>query len=115
MEYAGFFSELTPRLDGARVLGDELDRALAQRFNVFDYVREDESGLSRIVKDLLDPEASHGQGAMFLQTLLRLEGVRNARHWPEVDRTNVRTVKTERTIPSGRRIDIVVEIEGVGN
>ena len=46
MEYERFFAELTPRLERARVRAAELDRELAPRFNVFDYVRNDELGLS---------------------------------------------------------------------
>ena len=110
MEYERFFAELTPRLEGVRVLAGELDRELAHRFNVFDYLRDDELGLSRIIADLLDPKASHGQGTLFLQTLLSLEGVRHARSWPDIDRLRVRVVEREREIRSGRRLDIFVEI-----
>ena len=111
MGYERFFAELTPRLEGARVLAGELDRELAHRFNVFDYLRDDELGLSRIIADLLDPKANHGQGKLFLRTLLSLEGVRNARHWPDIDGRGVRVeVKREREIRSGRRLDVFVEI-----
>ena len=110
MEYERLFAELTPRLEGVRVLAGELDRELAHRFNVFDYLRGDELGLSRIIADLLDPKASHGQGTLFLQTLLSLEGVRHARSWPDIDRLRVRVVEREREIRSGRRLDIFVEI-----
>ena len=65
MEYARFFAELTPQLEGARVLAAERDRELAPRFNVFDYVRDDELGLSRIIADLLNPNAKHGQGGSY--------------------------------------------------
>ena len=91
-------------------MAGELDRELAHRFNVFDYLRDDELGLSRIIADLLDPKASHGQGTLFLQTLLSLEGVRHARSWPDIDRLRVRVVEREREIRSGRRLDIFVEI-----
>ena len=43
------------------------DRHLAHRFNVFRYLSQDELGLSRIIADLLDPTAEHGQGASFLE------------------------------------------------
>ena len=42
-----FFDELAPRLETARVLDQELDRNLARRFNVLDYLKTDELGLSR--------------------------------------------------------------------
>ena len=111
MEHEDFFAELTARLDGARALARELDRELAPRFNAFDYLRGNELGLSRVIADLLDPQASHGQGTLFLRTLLGLEGLKNVRHWPDLDegQTSV-VVQREREIKYGRRIDILVEI-----
>ena len=106
-----FFAELTPRLERARVRAAELDRELAPRFNVFDYVRNDELGLSRIIADLLDPKASHGQGPVFLRSLLSLEGLRTARRWPTIDSRGVQVVvKPEHVIQCGRRLDVFVEI-----
>ena len=111
MEHEDFFAELTARLDGARALARELDRELAPRFNAFDYLRDDELGLSRVIADLLDPQASHGQGTLFLRTLLGLEELKDARHWPDLDGTqNSVVVQREREITFGRRIDILVEI-----
>ena len=68
-----FFNELAPRLEAARTAERELDRRLARQFNAFDYLRPDEQGLSRMIRDLLDPEGPHGQGQIFLR--LFLEGV----------------------------------------
>ena len=65
--YRRFFAELRPRLETARALEAELDRHLARRFNVLDYMRTDELGLSRIVADLLNPRGPHGQGKLFLE------------------------------------------------
>ena len=111
MEYARFFAELTPRLEGARIRAAERDRELAPRFNVFDYVWDDELGLSRIITDLLDPKASHGQGTVFLRSLLSLEGLRTARRWPTIDPRGVQVVvKPEHVIQRGRRLDVFVEI-----
>ena len=62
MEYERFFAELVPRLDSARVLERELDRKLAHRFNVLDYLRDDELGLSRIIADLLNPRKAMVRG-----------------------------------------------------
>ena len=111
MEYKRFFAELAPRLEMARDLGRELDRKLAQQFNILDYLRDDELGLSRIIADLLNPKASHGQGTLFLQTLLSLEGLKNTRHWPGLDRNQI-SVVVERKITANRRIDISVHIGG---
>ena len=112
MEYARFFAELTPQLEGARVLAAERDRELAPRFNVFDYVRDDELGLSRIIADLLNPNAKHGQGKLFLQTLLSLEGLKNTQYWPDLYRSQKISVVVERVITANRRIDISVHIIG---
>ena len=49
----------------ARDLERKLGRKLAPRFNNLDYLRDDELGLSRIIADLLNPKASHGQGVLF--------------------------------------------------
>ena len=34
---------------------------IASRFNVFDYLRDDELGLSHVLADLLDPDGPHGR------------------------------------------------------
>ena len=112
MEYERFFAELTPQLDTARVLELKLDRKLAHRFNVLDYLREDELGLSRIIADLLNPKARHGQGKLFLQTLLGLEGLKNIQYWPDLYRSQKISVDVERVITANRRIDISVHIIG---
>lgn len=102
-----FFSELAPRLDAARSLDRELDRQLARRFNVFNYLRTDELGLSRVIADLLDSGAGHGQGTLFLRALL--EGLNQFRRWPDLDACRSSAVVEHRT-PSGRKIDVVVRV-----
>ena len=67
-------------------------------------------GLSRIIADLLDPKASHGQGTLFLKTLLRLEGLKNTRSLPKLDGSQKISVVLERRITAARRIDISIEI-----
>ena len=111
MEYGRFFAELTARLDAAGKLERELDRTLAHRFNVFDYVRDDELGLSRAIADLLDPQASHGQGTLFLGAFLEAAGLTGDRGWPDVDGNGISVnVKCEHGTSAGRSIDILVEI-----
>ena len=70
--YQRFFGGLAPRLKMARDVERELDRKLAHRFNVLSYLRDNELGLSRIIADLLNPQARHGQGGLFLECLLNL-------------------------------------------
>ena len=105
-EYQPFFDGLLPRLDTARTLQRELDSQLAQRFNVFDYLRTDELGLSRIVADLLNPRGKHGQGPVFLELLLR--GLKLP--FATSERLDHANVEVERTIKDGRRLDICVRI-----
>ena len=71
-ECVRLLQELTPQVHAARAVERELDRQLARRFNIFRYLRRDELGLSRIIADLLDPIAEHGQGTMFLESMLEL-------------------------------------------
>ena len=104
-ELERFFAEVTPRLDTAQALDDELDRQLARRFNVLRYLRTDEMGFSRMIKDLLDPAGDHGQGAAFLKLLTdKLDFAKGV----NLDDAKVRT---ERQIDGRRRIDIAVEID----
>ena len=104
------FVHLSPRLATARGLELELDRHLARRFNVLDYLKTDELGLSRIVADLLNPRATHGQGVFFLRKLL-LALKESTQFYPDVDLDRVRiSVALEQVITADRRIDILVEI-----
>ena len=106
-----FFTELEPRLDSARRLERELNRHLAHRFNVLDYLRTDELGLSRVIADLLDPRASHGQGPLFLRVLV--EKLKLAERWADMELGGA-VVSAERVITAQRRIDIDVRIRSDG-
>ena len=114
-----FFVELAPRLETATAMERDLDRLLARRFNVLDYLRNDEVALSKIIADLLDPAGAHGQGPLFLRAFL--DAVRDA---PELkaaspipdlsshQESKIQVVvETERGTSKGRRLDISVEIE----
>ena len=105
--YQRFFAELAPRLDTARALETELDRHLARRFNVFDYVKTDELGISHILRDLLDPQGPHGQGTMFLERFV--EGLGEQVFRPDLSGGRI-SVSKEQVIPSNRRIDVYVQI-----
>ena len=100
-----FFNQLEPQLTAAREIDRQLNHHLAHRFNVFRYLKDDELGLSRIIADLLTPNAAHGQGPKFLRLLmdmLELEA-------PAADVSGAK-VFVERSIEGNRRIDIYVEI-----
>lgn len=107
--YQEFVNGLKPQLDAARDLERELNRHLAHRFNVLDYVRTDELGLSRIVADLLNPRASHGQGPLFLQELL--DNLKLTKRWSGLHPDDA-SVSLERVITAQRRIDVFVQIPG---
>lgn len=104
------FRILGPRLAAARRIDLELDRALANRFNPLDYLRTDELGLSRIIADLLDPSAAHGQGAMFLLRFLeRIPDTLPGGRLSTLEQASI-DVRRERSIDSGGRLDVAVEI-----
>ena len=106
-----FFAALGARVKSARAAERKQDRRLARNFNVLDYLRTDELGLSRIVGDLLDPDGSHGQRARFLARFGDLVG---PDRWP-VDQTvpyddyRVNVVR-ERGTDGGGRLDIALEL-----
>ena len=82
-------------------------------FNVFKYLREDELGLSRIIADLLDPTAEHGQGASFLEAILDALPETRGRFGklrPTAPTSDPIRVRTERRTMKGRFIDITVDI-----
>ena len=108
--YGRFFDCLKPGLDAARKLERELGTHLAHRFNVLDYLRTDELGLSRIIADLLNPEATHGQGSLFLHGLL--DHFHEELAGSDLQPDNAQ-VFVEYEIANQRRIDIVVRIPGM--
>lgn len=117
------FEGLRARVELAQEVDAQLDRQLARRFNVLDYIRTSEMGLSRVIGDLFDPKASHGQEILFLDTfLLGLKRSSEDARRPldltlgygdewTVRRDTVR-VHLERMIAGGRRLDVSVEFEG---
>ena len=102
-----FFGSLKPNLDASRHIDNELNRELAHHFNFLDYLRDDELGLSRIIADLLNPNAKHGQGIKFLEILLQELELKDL----VTDFDLMRAIVTiEKTIENDRRIDIYVRI-----
>ncbi len=107
-------SGLTPKLEAARELDKKMNQVFAHRFNVLDYLRTDELGLSRIIADLFNPNGKHGQGASFLQSFLnKLRNEENCvvdSSWPDLRSERI-SVAREKTIEDGRKVDIYVKIE----
>lgn len=111
-QYSDFFSSLSHRVATAQRVERELDRLLARRFNVLDYLSTDELGLSRIIADLLDPSGTHGQSTLFLERLFSFLseyldfGGRLALKDSRI------SVETEKEITEQRRIDVFVQVVG---
>ena len=103
--------KMTPRLQAAKSVERQLDRHLARRFNVFKYLRKNEIGLSRVIADMLDPRAEHGQGTSFLKAMLDAFPETHGR-FGRLRATAANSIKvaTERWTTTGRRIDITVDI-----
>lgn len=109
--YQALLVELASRLEADRRVEQELDRHFASRFNVFEYVRTDELGLSRVIADLLDPTKEHGQGAAFLKAMLeRFPPTEGCLSGLECSTASRIVVRTERATNTGGRIDITVDI-----
>ncbi len=66
-ELGTFFHDLNSGLDEAA----KLDRQSANRFNVFRWLSR-EVTLSSIIRELLDPNGTHGQGDAFLRCFLKI-------------------------------------------
>ena len=108
-ECVHLLSKMTPHLQAVLPVERRLDPYLKWRFNVFNYLREDELGLSRVIADLLDPHAEHGQGTSFLNALLDAFPETQGR-FDQLRAANSIRVATERWTTTGRRIDITVDI-----
>jgi hypothetical protein len=108
-----FFDELSNRLVLLRDYDEQLDRLVAQRFNLIDFLQPDEYRLSELIALLLDPAGLHGQGPAFLrQFLSRLSAAPAARAFASALSLCDREVSVALEEPTrqGRRIDLVVSL-----
>ena len=97
---------------------------LAPEFNIFDYMRGDEMGLSRCIASLLNPKGTHGQGNLFLKEFLKLidevqSDNESTKHWVDTV-TDGCQVDLEKQANGKRRIDVYLrfndgEIIGIEN
>lgn len=94
------FSLDVPKLDAMRQ-GIELYGAT--RFSPFSIFSPDENTLSRVIAELFDPKGSHGQGLLFVNSLLRELG------YPRLGSRDAVRVRREAMTRRKRRIDIVIE------
>ena len=120
-ECVQFLHGLKPLLEAAQKVNRELDFHTAHRFNALSYLRYDELGLSKIIADLLDPSAAHGQGSTFLKAMLEL--LSTAPDGTDANYTQISKnlqsaiegaysiqIETEQAIDDNRRIDVIVDI-----
>lgn len=113
-DITAFFARTGALLSAAERIDAELALHLGHGFNVFDAIRPDENRLSDILRDLLDPRGSHGQGQPFLRLFLgmlgdqRIEQLLDAN--PPVD--VYREHRTWSIEEDRRRIDLVILIHG---
>lgn len=100
-------SKLLPRAEARLAALDQARSAYAERlapgYNVFDFIRPGELGLSEVIAWLLDPSGSHAQGDRFLQAF-----VRSCLGWQDFDAARA-TVRLEAHCGQQRRIDILIE------
>lgn len=106
-ELESFFSGLSSSLELAARFEAQAARFAAPSFSVFKYILTSEDGVTRILRDLLDPQGDHGQGALFLRVFLARLGL--AVPESELGRAIVRTqVQT----PFHRRPDLLIDVPG---
>ena len=109
-----FFAGLSPAIEVAVNAQKVLDRVAATRFSVFHYFKENENLVSGIFADLLSPDGRHGQGVAFLRLFLDeidrggKASIRKRRDYGSLEQCSV---YTEYATSSGRRIDILLELE----
>ena len=105
-ELTSFFGGLGPAIDIARRAQKEMDRRAATKFSIFDYFSVQETDLSRVFADLLNPSGSHGQGDRFLSLFLQetLPEYSSPQTFKNVE------IHLEYPTHERRRIDIVLEM-----
>src|SRR3954454_2764284 len=99
-ELQRFLSGLADRLEIAVDYEMRLRRLGEARFNLFNstYIGPSENRITEVLRDLLDPAGSHGQGATFLEESLRRVGFDRA--LKDVVNAHVRTQHfTKKTRP----------------
>jgi hypothetical protein len=102
------FEELADRLKTSRIAAEATHRKTAAGFNVFDFIAPSENILSDILAFLLNPDASHGQGPLFLEILVAR--VRPGMPLPFDPVRVAREALTYSILRNRRRIDILVSL-----
>lgn len=98
--HASLLHKTTASIQALRKAKEMFSDKLAPDFNLFDFLRSDEIGLSRCISSLLNPKGKHGQGSVFLSLFVS--------HFlaPDWDVDDNCTVFLEKQTSTLRRIDI---------
>lgn len=99
--------DVTFQIGTLRKANELFSDRLAPNFNIFDYLRTDEMGLSRCIASLLNPNGTHGQGRLFLDDFIKRVCNDN---WIDVDINNCQ-VNLEKQANGLRRIDIYLKFQ----
>ncbi len=114
--YQKFFGDLNTHLEAMKAIGKKMDSQLAHRFNILEFLRRkehvSEMEFSRILADLLDPNERHGQGILFLHSMLEAIAV-DDEDLKAMDLEHA-SVSTEYPIQNGR-LDIHIDIPSKEN
>lgn len=100
-----FLNEVTFKMGTLREARSRFSAQLAPEFRIFDYLRTDEMGVSWCIACLLDPNGTHGQGRVFLDTFLK--GIGTSPAWASAAEDC--RVLTEKQANGQRRIDIYLD------
>ena len=104
---ADFFNQLAFKIAASKRAQAVLDEYLATGMNVVrDYVRPNENRISDVLRDLLDPSGSHGQGSIFLDSFLKEIGPSNM----SVDAHSA--IVREHRGADARRLDLLIMFRG---
>lgn len=113
MRLDSFFHDIGYRLKITNDTKKLLDKRLASSFSLFPYITPNENLISKIIRDLLDPNGNHGQDDIFLQKFLEVIGKSDL--YEMGDQANIRTEERTASIENNkRRIDILIEIRKNG-
>ena len=107
-ELEHFFDTITHRVELTETQQRRRDKRCATAFNVFHWIAPDENKLSDILKDLLDPKGSHGQGDLFLRLFFKQLGLGSN---PKLTKNAAvkREAPTHGILKYRRRLDVFVE------
>ena len=99
-----FFTELNAKRKAFDENYEYFAPQLAPQFNCFDFIAPNENKLSEIIAHLLNPQATHAQGNLFLKLFFKQIGI----DYPDCNQ-EITTVNCEVAIQNNRRIDILVD------